>query len=45
MTSLLLQREEEEHVTSYFGRGESRIFCVYYKQHIRSSCSKCAGEV
>ena len=31
MTSFYLRREEEEHVTSYFGRGESRIFLVYYK--------------
>ena len=31
MTSFLLQREEEERVTSYSGCGESRIFRVYYK--------------
>ena len=35
---------EEERVTSYSGRGESRISRVYYKYHIRSSCSECAGE-
>ena len=31
MTSFYLRREEEEHVTSYFGCGESRISLVYYK--------------
>ena len=31
MTSFLLRREEEERVTSYSGRGESRISRVYYK--------------
>ena len=31
MTSFLFGREEEERVTSYSGRGESRIFRVYYK--------------
>ena len=31
MTSFYLWREEEERVTSYFGRGESRIYLVYYK--------------
>ena len=28
--SFLLQREEKERVTSYSGRGESRISRVYY---------------
>ena len=42
MTSILLQREEEEHVTSCFSHGESRISCVHYK--FRLSCSKCVGE-
>ena len=31
MTSFYLRREEEERVTSYFGRGKSRISLVYYK--------------
>ena len=31
MTSFLFGREEEERVTSYSGRGESRIFRMYYK--------------
>ena len=31
MTSFLFGREEEERVTSYSGRGESRIFRVYCK--------------
>ena len=31
MTSFLFGREEEERVTSYSSRGESRISHVYYK--------------
>ena len=31
MSFFLLRREEEERVTSYSGRGESRISRVYYK--------------
>ena len=31
MTSSTLWRKEEERVTSYSGRGESRIFHVYYE--------------
>ena len=31
MMSFLLRREEEERVTSYSGRGESRISRMYYK--------------
>ena len=39
MTSFLLQREEEERVTSYSGRGESRISRVYYSTSGRVEAS------
>ena len=45
MTSFFIaEGEEEERETSDSGRGESGFSRVYYKQHIRSSCSWCAGE-